>query len=187
MKETAKQSLHYLSVYVFGDAFFCFYLQFFYGWRYFNENKVGEGGSGVACILFPDIFTRKFQSCKSDENCLKYLIFVFNLVLDAEFKRWRGCHAAPGPVGGAVLQAAAAAVRHPGRGAAVRGAAADDSAAEFAEANDRWARFTDILYLHDRLQLLFHAYAMALYAQVILENQLWRFYSDAIFQNTRMS
>lgn len=112
-----------------------------------ERKQVGEGGNGVACILFHDFYQEipKLQKWAMFEICLKYLIIVFHLVSDAEFKRWRGCHAAPGPDGGAVLQAAAAAVRHPGRGAAVRGAAADDSAAEFTETNDRWACFTDIL------------------------------------------
>lgn len=138
-----------------------------------NENKWGRG-DGVACILFHDFYQEipKLQKWAMFEICLKYLKIVFHLVSDAEFKRWRGCHAAPGPDGGAVLQAAAAAVRHPGRGAAVRGAAADDSAAEFTETNDRWACFTDILWLRYHLELQFHAYAMALDVHVILENEL---------------
>lgn len=62
-----------------------------------------------------------------------------SVVLDAESERWGGCHAAPGPAGGAVLRVAAAAVWYPGRGAALWRAAAHRSAAESPEANDRWA------------------------------------------------
>ena len=57
---------------------------------------------------------------------------------DAESERWRGCHAASGPAGGAVLRAPAAAVRYQGGGAALWRAAAQRSAAESTEADDRW-------------------------------------------------
>lgn len=170
MKETARQSFYCLSISVFGEAFSVFIC-------------ISSMGGDVA--FYQEI--PKLQKWVMFEVCLKYLTFVFNLIAsDAEFKRWRGSHAAPGPDGGAVLQAAAAAVRHPGRGAAVRGAAADDSAAEFTEANDRWACFADILQLHDHLKMHLHAHAVTLCAHGILENELWWFYSHAIFQITRM-
>lgn len=94
--------------------------------------------SGIICFwpTFAATFFGLF-SCYPDTRFV-LVNNMFVIFLDAEFERWGRRHAASGPAGGAVLSAAAAAVRHPGRGAALWGDAAHCSAAEHPQADGRW-------------------------------------------------